>query len=74
MPTPTRVLAPRDEPATESPFFHTSNADAAAYIEELLGELAEMARIAGHHGLSDAIVVAALQAARAAARSADTSA
>lgn len=66
-------LAPVDapvptEPSTQARQFQGGYADAAAYIEDLLDELADLAEAAGHHRLSHVILVAALEAASAAAR------
>jgi hypothetical protein len=56
------------EPRGPAPRVYGGDADAAAYIEELLDELADLAEAAGHRTLSHSILVAALQAAGIAAR------
>ena len=66
-------LAPIDaalptEPAVGERTFEGGDAEAAAYIEELLDELADLAEAAGHRRLSHTILVAALEAAGIAAR------
>jgi hypothetical protein len=55
-------------PSRTAPRLYASHDDAAAYIEELLDELADLAEAAGHRRLSHAILVAALEAAGIAAR------
>jgi membrane-bound metal-dependent hydrolase YbcI (DUF457 family) len=61
-------LSGSTEPHGSAPRVYGSHADAAAYIEELLDELADLAEAAGHRKLSHSILVAALQAAGIAAR------
>ena len=66
-------LAPVDAPVPTEPAaierrFEGGDAEAVAYIEELLEELADLAEATGHRRLSHSILVAALEASGAAAR------
>jgi hypothetical protein len=74
MPPRSAAVRPPVDSDLEAPRLYANNAEAAAYIEELLDELADLAEAAGHHGLSTAIMAAALKAARIAARAAEKSA
>ncbi len=66
------AAAPREtaDLGAGAPDIVPTHAEAAAYIEELLDELADLAERAGHQRLSHSILVAALQAAGIAARAA----
>ncbi len=72
MPAALPAAAPdASEPSEEAEpvrYPYATHAEAAAYIEELLDELADMAEAAGHKGLSHSILIAALHAAGIAAR------